>query len=162
MRWETCSVMILTGCFTLTQENETGIKKRRVLIIVIGIIIRIIVLVGVPYCFYRWFKIFPLNIWYFFLNLIRGRFSDMGKQLRNIFSIKAWIRTFLWHLLGMSIAFGFIAYCMIRDLLYGGFGFKDIILSVIKRLFPKLLARLIPFIGQIFMIFDIIRCFFVL
>lgn len=139
--------------------KQNGSKNNKALAVIVGIVLRILVVVGIPFAYYKFFTTFPLNILNALINLVTLNFSAIGEQFRNLLNIHAYIESFLWCLLSVFIAVIFIGYCYMKDAFAGGSDFKMIIKFLLKKLLPKFVLYIVPYLGQAIMAFELIKCF---
>tara|TARA_B100002051_G_scaffold220418_1_gene214163 strand:+ start:251 stop:499 length:249 start_codon:yes stop_codon:yes gene_type:complete len=75
------------------------------------------------------------------------------EQLGNIFNPRAYLESFLWLLLTIGIAISFKIYCELRH------GRMNVSTVLLKKVFPKTIAYMLPVAGQLLLVTEVLRCF---
>jgi hypothetical protein len=124
---------------------------------IVGIILKITVIVLVPFSAYKAYTSLPFDILKVFENLFKLDFSAAGNEISKVLNLTEYKDTLIWLLVMVITATTFIGYCKYKELLL-----KDenaAISQVIKQVFPKLILYVVPVAGQGILVADIVKCF---
>lgn len=143
----------------MTQYNYSPDKNSR-MIFVVGLILRIMVIAGIPFTLYKCFTTFPVNVIQLFKSLFTFNFKSLFAQTANIFNPYSYVKSLSWAFAGVLIAIVFMAYCYAKDYFGEGFSMGEMLPMILGKLAPKMFSFMIPFVGQGMLVFELFTCFF--
>jgi hypothetical protein len=130
------------------------------MIFVVGLILRIMVLAGIPLTMYKFFTTFPINIIQLSKALFTFNFKSLLNQTAKIFNPYMYVKSLSWALAGVIVAIVFLGYCYAKDYLGEGFSMGEMLPKILGKLAPKMFSFMIPFVGQGMLVFELLTCFF--
>jgi hypothetical protein len=138
------------------QYAQTDFAKKQKMLKIVGYVVKLLVIIGVPYSIYKFLKTFPLNIARMLYNLVTLRWGQLSEQLKDIFDINAYLLSFMWVIIGILFGLLLLAYCAVKKHIENGT--RGIFALVLKEILAKFIKSLIPIIGQSLLIKDIVQC----
>ena len=120
-----------------------------------GVLVKIAVIIIIPYAYYKFFTSFPLMIPNLLINAITLNWDAVKEQIKDMTDPSAYLESLQWLSLVIVVALVFLGFCLTKDIRNR----RNMLGKVLKKLFPKLVAYVIPLAGQLMLLFDVLACF---